>query len=276
MGRKRRLDSLLVDRDLAPTRERARALILAGVVEVEGRGDLKPGSNVDPDVSIHVSHDPNPFVSRGGLKLAHALKAFGLDVSGLACLDVGASTGGFTHCMLEAGASRVMALDVGKGQLDWHLRSDARVTVLEGMNARHLTAADLPEAPDLAAVDVSFISLRLIIPPVAAVLKLPGRLVVLVKPQFEVGKGQVEKGGLVRDPAKHVQVLSALVEFCRKEGLHVVGLTPSPITGAKGNIEYFLFIEAGAGARGDFPEEEEIRRTVAGAMEKISRGKREQ
>jgi 23S rRNA (cytidine1920-2'-O)/16S rRNA (cytidine1409-2'-O)-methyltransferase len=276
MGRKRRLDSLLVDRDLAPTRERARALILAGVVEVEGRGDLKPGSNVDPDVSIHVSHDPNPFVSRGGLKLAHALKAFGLDVSGLVCLDVGASTGGFTHCMLEAGASRVMALDVGKGQLDWHLRSDARVTVLEGMNARHLTAADLPEAPDLAAVDVSFISLRLIIPPVVAVLKLPGRLVVLVKPQFEVGKGQVEKGGLVRDPAKHVQVLSALVEFCRKEGLHVVGLTPSPITGAKGNIEYFLFIEAGAGARGDFPEEKEIRRTVAGAMEKISRGKREQ
>ncbi|MBI2881302.1 MAG: TlyA family RNA methyltransferase [Candidatus Tectomicrobia bacterium] len=274
MGRKQRLDSLLVERGLAPSRERARALILAGAVEVEDRRDLKPGSAVGADAEIRVLRDPNPYVSRGGLKLAHALEAFGLRAEGLVCLDAGASTGGFTHCLLEAGAARVIALDVGRGQLDWRLRTDPRVVVLEGKNVRDLVPEDLPEAPDLAAVDVSFISLRLALPPVAAVLKPPGWILALVKPQFEVGKGRVEKGGLVRDPAKHLEVLSGLIGFCRDRGLRVAGLTASPITGAKGNIEYFLCLGLPpAGGEGAFPGAEEVRRVVEEAVGRLSRGR---
>ncbi len=272
MGRRRRLDSLLVDRGLAPSRERAKALILAGAVDVEGRRNLKPGSPLDAGASIQLIQDPNPYVSRGGLKLAHALEKFRLDVSGLVCLDVGASTGGFTHCLLEAGASRVIALDVGRGQLDWTLRADPRVIALEGVNARNLRPEDLPETPVLAVVDVSFISLRVVLPPVASVLRPSGRIVALVKPQFEVGKGQVEKGGLVRDPAKHLAVLSGLIGFCLGGGFPVTGLTASPITGAKGNTEYLLLLEPGADANRPAPGPEEIGRTVAEAMEGRSRG----
>lgn len=267
MGRRRRLDSLLVDRGLAATRERARALILAGVVEAGGRRDLKPGSSLDAETSIQVTRDPNPYVSRGGLKLAHALDRFGLDASDRVWLDVGASTGGFTHCLLEAGARRVIALDVGRGQLDWGLRTDPRVALLEGVNARRLRGEDLPESPDAATVDVSFISLRLVVPPVAAVLKPAGRIVALVKPQFEVGKGEVGKGGVVRDPAKHVAVLRGLIRFFREREFPVTGLTPSPITGAKGNVEHLILIDLGAEARGIYPDEEAIGRTVAEAME---------
>ncbi|MFQ5912107.1 MAG: TlyA family RNA methyltransferase [Nitrospinota bacterium] len=273
MGRRRRLDSLLVERGLAPSRERARALILARAVVVEGRQHLKPGSSVDVEAAIHVLRRSQPYVSRGGLKLAHALEKFSLEISGLVCLDVGASTGGFTHCLLEAGASRVIALDVGRGQLDWRLRTDSRVVVLEGVNARRILPEDLPEAPDLAVVDVSFISLRLVLPPVVSVLKPAGRIVALVKPQFEVGKGQVEKGGLVREKGKHLAVLSGLIEFCRERGFYVAGLTASPITGAKGNVEYFLLLECGRRAGGTFPDADAIDRTVAGAMETLLRGK---
>ncbi|MFQ5692365.1 MAG: TlyA family RNA methyltransferase [Nitrospinota bacterium] len=275
MGRKQRLDSIVVGRGLAPSRERARTLILAGAVEVEGRRDLKPGSRVDPQAAIRLRPDPNPYVSRGGLKLAHALEAFGLRVAGAVCLDVGASTGGFTHCLLEAGAARVIALDVGRGQLDWGLRTDPRVTVLEGMNARRLRPEDLPETPDLAAVDVSFISLRLVLPAGRSRLGPGGRIVALVKPQFEVGRGEVEKGGRVRDPAKHERVLSGLVDFCRGEGLRVAGLTASPITGAKGNIEYFLLLEPRPDGEDALPEGSGIHRVVTEAVERLSRGKAE-
>lgn len=247
MGRRRRLDSLLVDRGLAPTRERAKALILAGAVEAGDRSDLKPGTAVEPDTSIQILSDPIPYVSRGGVKLDHALQAFGLDVSGRVCLDVGASTGGFTDCLLDVGAAAVFAVDVGRGQLDWGIRNDPRVTVLEGVNARGLSVADLPARPDFAVVDVSFISLRLIWPPVAAVLNPGGWILSLVKPQFEVGKGEVGKGGVVREACKHVSVLAGLVEFCEAGGLAVNGVIASPITGARGNVEYFLLLEPGDG-----------------------------
>ncbi len=247
MGRRRRLDSLLVDRGLAPTRERAKALILAGAVEAGGRRDLKPGTAAEPDTSIRILSDPIPYVSRGGVKLDHALKAFGLDVSGRVCLDVGASTGGFTDCLLAVGASAVFAVDVGWGQLDWGLRNDPRVTVIEGVNARALSVEDLPARPDFAVVDVSFISLRLIWPPVAAVLNPGGWILSLVKPQFEVGKGEVGKGGVVREASKHVSVLAGLVECCGAGGLAVNGVIASPITGAKGNVEYFLLLDPEGG-----------------------------
>lgn len=245
MGRKRRLDSLLVDRGLVPTRERAKALILAGAVEAGSRRDLKPGTTVEPGTSIRILSDPIPYVSRGGLKLAHALRVLELDLTGCVCLDVGASTGGFTDCLLKFGASSVFAVDVGRGLLDWNIRNDPRVTVLEGLNARNLCAENLPSRPDLSVIDVSFISLRLILPPVASLLKPGGRIVSLVKPQFEVGKGEVGKGGIVRRASKHVSVLSGLVEFCMTVGLTVTGVLVSPITGAKGNVEYFLLIKPG-------------------------------
>ena len=195
-----RLDQALVERGLAPSRARAQSLILAGVVRIGGEVADKAGRAVDPGAVISVDGPDHPWVSRGGVKLAAALDAFGIDPGGMRCLDVGASTGGFTHVLLTRGASSVVAVDVGRGQLDWSLRQDPRVTVREGINARFLTAADVPGPFDLITVDVSFISLRLVLPALQPLLAVTGRLVALIKPQFEAGRGQVGKGGVVRDP----------------------------------------------------------------------------
>lgn len=222
------------------SRERAQGLILAGCVRLGNEVLDKPGRMVAEDAPL-VVEDPNPFVSRGGVKLAHALTAFGIGIQNKTAADIGASTGGFTDCLLQAGARRVYAFDVGYGQLDWKLRSDERVIVRDRFNARHLTMDEVDGAPvDAAVIDVSFISLKLILPPVFAVVKEEGDVVALVKPQFEVGKNEVEHKGVIRDPAKHEKVLAELVAFVAEQGWVVCGLTPSPITGQKGNREYLL------------------------------------
>lgn len=239
-----RLDQLLVDRGLAPSRERARSMVMAGYVQVAEKRVLKPGTMVGSEASLQVAQ-PAQYVSRGGIKLAHALDTFGLDPTGLTCLDVGASTGGFTDCLLKRGARRVYALDVGHGQLDYGLRIDPRVEVMEGMNARH--EMELPAAVDLATIDVSFISLELVIAPTARCLKPEGFLLALVKPQFEVGRSHLPKGGVVRAPKLHAQVLSRLVNWLvNKTVLRIAGLTPSPLLGDAGNREFFLWLKKAA------------------------------
>ena len=240
---KPRLDTLLVDRGLAPSRERARALILAGKVLVDGQVVTKAGAAVSPDAVLALTAPDSPDVSRGGVKLAAALEHFHLDVAGRVALDVGASTGGFTDCLLQAGAARVYALDVGYGQLDWRLRQDPRVVSLERVNVRYLPPDALPEPVDLTVVDVSFISLKLILPPVLPIVKPGGDLVVLVKPQFEVGKGQVGKGGVVRDPTLQLEAVAAITHFAQSLGLAVSPPFPSPILGPKGNQEYLLHLK---------------------------------
>ena len=238
-GGRERLDCLLVSRGLTESREQAARLILAGSVLVDGKPVDKAGRLVDVRASVELKARPR-FVSRGGEKLDHALQAFGISVSGRTCLDIGASTGGFTHCLISRGAARVYALDVRAGQLDARLRADPRVVVMEKTNARRLTAAAFPESPDLAALDVSFISLEKVLPAVMGVLADPAEAVVLVKPQFEVGKGQVGKGGVVREPAQHGAVLGRLARFAILHGWHVLGLTASPLKGPKGNREFLL------------------------------------
>ena len=242
MGGGVRLDRLLVDLGLAPSRERAQRLILAGDVLVGDRPATKPGAVVAADAVLRLRKTPSAYVSRGGEKLAGALDAFGLDVAGKVALDVGASTGGFTDCLLRRGARRVFALDVGYGQLAWTLRQDERVTVLERTNARRLEASMLTEAPDLATVDVSFISLALVLPAVAAVLRPAGSMVALVKPQFEVGRGQVGKGGVVRDPAVRAAAVARVRDDAQALGLSVRGQSDSVLPGPKGNREAFLWL----------------------------------
>ena len=242
MGAGVRLDRLLVDLGLAASRERAQRLILAGEVLVGDRPATKPGTMVAADAPLRLRRPPSDYVSRGGEKLAGALDAFGLEVAGQVALDVGASTGGFTDCLLRRGARRVFALDVGYGQLAWTLRQDARVTVLERINARRLEASMLGEAPDLATVDVSFISLALILPAVAAVLQPAGSVVALVKPQFEAGRGQVGKGGVVRDPTVRAAAVARVRDEAQTLGLMVRGESDSVLAGPKGNREVFLWL----------------------------------
>lgn len=240
-----RIDQLLVDRGLAPSRERARALILAGDVLVGGRPAGKAGTAVAPDVEIHLRTADHPWVSRGGLKLVHALETFSIDVTGRTALDIGASTGGFTDVLLQRGAARVVALDVGHNQLDWKIRSDARVLVLEGINARYLTPDQLPSDArtfDLVTIDVSFISLRHILPVVPPLLADGAHVVALVKPQFEAGRSDVGKGGVVRDERIHLRVVDDVTEAARQAGLLRKGLEPSPITGTEGNREFLLHL----------------------------------
>jgi 23S rRNA (cytidine1920-2'-O)/16S rRNA (cytidine1409-2'-O)-methyltransferase len=241
-----RLDQLLAQRGLAPSRERAQALILAGRVRVEGTRIDKAGTRVARSASVDVLSDPNPFVSRGGIKLAAALKYFTVAPAGWTVLDVGASTGGFTDCLLQAGAATIVALDVGHGQLDWTLRQDPRVLVVERCNARELNPERLQrEAPgwnghlDLAVVDVSFISLDLILPALATFPVLQ-RIIALVKPQFEAGRRQVGRGGIVRDPAIHVQVLRTFALQAVSHGWHPRQVISSPVTGAQGNREFLV------------------------------------
>jgi 23S rRNA (cytidine1920-2'-O)/16S rRNA (cytidine1409-2'-O)-methyltransferase len=235
-----RIDRLLVERGLVASRERAQRLVMAGAVLVADRPVTKPGADVPDDAEVRLRAADSPYVSRGGEKLAGALDAFALDARGLVALDVGASTGGFTDCLLQRGARRVIALDVGYGQLAWKLRQDARVVVLERTNARNLTAEMLVEAPDLAVVDVSFISLGAVLPAVAAVVKAGGAIVALVKPQFEVGRGRVGKGGVVRDPALRAEAVASVRAVAERLGLAVDGEAESVLPGPKGNREVFL------------------------------------
>ena len=240
---KPRLDRLLVERGLAPTREKAQALIMAGEVLVDGRKAAKPGQPVDAEVRIEVLAQP-PFVSRGGLKLDAAIAHFAIQVAGRVCLDIGASTGGFTDCLLQRGALRVHAVDVGAGQLDWKIRNDPRVVVHEKLNARYLRAEDIGEPIDLAVCDVSFISATLILPAVAPLLQTNlhsgGEMVILVKPQFEAGKGQVGKGGIVREPELHQAACRRVDDAVRQLGFETA-LMESPILGAEGNKEFLLY-----------------------------------
>jgi len=240
VAERRRLDRALVERGLVASRERAQAMVRAGLVRVAGVTMGEPDRLVTAEQLIEVAGTTS-YVSRGGEKLAAALDAFAIDPGGRTCLDVGASTGGFTDVLLKRGAARVIAVDVGYGQLAWSLRQDPRVIVLERVNIRHLDR--LPFPADLAVIDVSFISLRLVLPRVRALLNLPGDVVALVKPQFEVGKGSVGKGGVVRDPDQHRQVVSALSQFAGEIGYTVAAEVTSPIVGAKGNREFLLYLK---------------------------------
>jgi len=239
VAERRRLDQALVERGLAASRERAQLMVRAGLVRVSGMMTERPDQMVAADQAIELT-GARVYVSRGGEKLAAALDAFAVEPRGRRCLDVGASTGGFTDVLLQRGAERVIAVDVGYGQLAWNLRQDARVIVLERVNIRRLD--QLPVPADLAVIDVSFISLRLVLPRVRDLLSPPGDVIALVKPQFEVGKGAVGKGGVVRDPMQHQQVLEAINDFARELGYLVAGQMPSPIQGAKGNREFFLYL----------------------------------
>ena len=243
MGKKERLDKLMVQRGLVPSREKAQAIIMAGMVRVDGQPARKPGQMVKEDVKIEVLGDPIPYVSRGGVKLEAALDRFSVPVEGKICMDVGASTGGFTDCLLQGGAERVYAVDVGWGQLHWKLRRDPRVVVLERRNIRYLPKEEIPEEIDLATIDTSFISLKLVIPAVLKFLKDRAEILALIKPQFEVGKGEVERGGVVRDPQKHRRVIREIWEFVRSLGLSPQGVMESPLLGPKGNKEFFIYIK---------------------------------
>lgn len=238
---KERLDRLVFLRGLAESRERARALILSGIVIVNGNKMDKAGVLVKSDAAISLCGTVNPFVSRGGLKLEEALKTFEVDVKNAVVIDVGASTGGFTDCLLKRGAARVYALDVGYGQLAWSLRQDPRVVVLERQNVRSLPAEAIPEQVDLVTIDVSFISLEKVIPAICPWLKEGGGLIVLVKPQFEVGKGEVGKGGIVRDTGKREAVVKRICGKGMQWGFKTLGSICSPICGQKGNIEYLVY-----------------------------------
>lgn len=240
-----RLDQLLVHRGLVESREKARALIMAGQVDVGGHGAQKAGTLVDAGIEVRVIGPDHPWVSRGGIKLAHALGVFGIDVTGATALDIGASTGGFTDVLLQRGARHVVALDVGHDQLHWKIRSDPRVTVIERFNARELTRADLPDlgpGAGLITIDVSFISLRHILPVLPPLLAPGGSVLALVKPQFEAGRKDVGKGGLVTDPAIHERVLAEVTAAAAEVGFERLGLVPSPVTGAHGNQEFLIHL----------------------------------
>ena len=244
-----RLDQLLFQRGMFPSREKARRAVMAGSVLVDGRRIDKPGTATRDGAELSLLAPPEPFVSRAGRKLSAALDHFVLDTRGLVCLDVGASTGGFTDCLLQRGAARVYALDVGYGQLDFGLRNDPRVIVMERRNARHLERGDLPEPCDLITVDVSFISLTKVVPPLLIHLSEQGRLLPMIKPQFEAGRRQVGKGGIVRDQQVRRQVIDRRIADLERMGLTSLGVFDSPVFGAGGNREAFALFEVADGAR---------------------------
>jgi 23S rRNA (cytidine1920-2'-O)/16S rRNA (cytidine1409-2'-O)-methyltransferase len=240
---KERLDVLVVEHGLAQSRERARAMILAGQVSVDGHVVSKAGTAVDRACRIDLIAPDHPYVGRGGIKLAHALDRFHITVHGRRALDVGASTGGFTDVLLQRGARDVIALDVGHGQLDWKLRQDPRVFVKEHVNARALTSDDVPHSVDVVTIDVSFISLKHIFPALRAFLAAGADIVALVKPQFEAGRDEVGKGGVITDPAIHDAVIQKVTDDARAAAFRCIAMTPSPITGASGNREFFLHLK---------------------------------
>ena len=245
--KKQRLDQLVYELGFTESRERARTTIMSGLVFVNGSRVDKPGTAVSPDAKIEVRGEALPFVSRGGFKLDKALKVFPVDPAGKICLDCGASTGGFTDVLLQHGAARVYAVDVGYGQLAWKLRTDERVVNLERTNLRYVTREQIPDPIDLAVMDVSFISVRLIIPALLPLLKPEADLICLIKPQFEAGREDVGKKGVVRDSEVHVRVVSEILAFAESEGLSVLGLDFSPIRGPEGNIEYICHLKNCAG-----------------------------
>ncbi len=245
MSKKTRLDVLLVEQGFFESRQKAQTTIMSGLVYVNGQKSDKPGTPVANDAAIEVRGSALKYVSRGGLKLEKAMQTFPIDLTGTICGDIGASTGGFTDCMLQNGASKVYSVDVGYGQLAWKLREDPRVVCMERTNARYLTHEQVPDELDFASVDVSFISLKLILPPLCGILKEGGHVACLVKPQFEAGKEKVGKKGVVRDPAVHLEVLEHFLEHAKESGFTVLGITYSPIRGPEGNIEYLGYLEKG-------------------------------
>jgi len=240
---KERLDIVLVNRGFFPSRERAKSAIMAGIVYVDGQRVDKAGTGIREDAEIIVKEDACPYVSRGGLKMEKAIRAFNLDLKGKIAVDIGASTGGFTDCMLKNGAEKVYAIDVGYGQLDWKLRNDPRVVNLEKTNVRYLETEKIPDKADFISIDVSFISLKLIFPVAVKLLADDGQLFCLVKPQFEAGREQVGKKGIIRDKAVHAEVIEKVIRYGAENGLYPRGLDYSPMTGAKGNIEYLLLFD---------------------------------
>ncbi len=242
MAEKERLDRLLVGKGIAPSGEKARALIMAGKVAVEGKVIDKPGTRIDSEVPIQIRGEASPYVSRGGEKLDGALKAFDIAPQGLVVMDVGASTGGFTDCILRKGAQKVYAVDVGYGQLAWKLQKDPRVVNLERRNIRYLQRDEVGEEVDLILIDTSFISIEKFLAHLLGFLKRGGTILGLIKPQFEVGKGDVGKGGVVRDPTLHQKVIDRISNFCRGLGLEILGVTESPLLGPKGNKEFFIYL----------------------------------
>ena len=239
---KKRLDVLLVELGHAESRTKAQAIIMSGLVYVDGQKADKPGTAYEESVSVEVRTGACPYVSRGGLKLEKALRDFGVDPTGYVCSDSGASTGGFTDCLLQKGASKVFAIDVGYGQLDWKIRSDPRVVVMERTNVRYVTQEDLGEPLDLSVVDVSFISLKIVLPVIKTFLKPTGQVLCLIKPQFEAGKDKVGKKGVVRDPAIHKEVLDDFVSLTKQNEFKILGLTFSPVKGPEGNIEFLAHL----------------------------------
>ncbi len=240
---KNRLDVILVERGFFPSREKAKASIMAGIVYVDGQKVDKAGTSVDEQADIFIKENICPYVSRGGLKLEKALEEFNFHLDKTVCVDIGASTGGFTDCMLQKGAEKVFAIDVGYGQLDWKLRNDNRVINMEKTNIRHLDLDTVDKDIDFISIDVSFISLKLVFPVASQLLGADGSIVCLVKPQFEAGREQVGKKGIVRDKDVHKEVIVNVIEYGKNNGLYAHGLTFSPVTGAKGNIEYLLYLK---------------------------------
>lgn len=238
MKNKKRLDVLLTEQGYADSRSKAQAIIMSGLVYADGQKADKPGVSYEETVQLEVRGAACPYVSRGGLKLEKALRDFGVKPEGFVCSDSGASTGGFTDCLLQQGAKKVFAIDVGYGQLDWKIRSDPRVVVMERTNIRYVTPEQLGEPLDLSVVDVSFISLKIVLPAIQKLLKSTGQVLCLIKPQFEAGKEKVGKKGVVRDPAVHQEVLDGFVSLAHELGFHILGLTFSPVKGPEGNIEF--------------------------------------
>lgn len=245
MIRKERLDKILFEKGLVHSRERARALIMEGRVSVDERVIDKPGTKVDFESQIKIAEDNYNYVSRGGKKLEGALNAFAINPEGMVVIDVGASTGGFTDCIIQRGAKKVYAVDVGYGQLAWKLQKDSRVINLERRNVRYLKREEIGEEVDLILIDTSFISIEKFIPHLLQFLKIGGHIISLIKPQFEVGKGEVEKGGVVRNPMLHQKVIERISKFCKGIGLDILGVVESPLKGPKGNKEFFIYLRKG-------------------------------
>ncbi len=265
---KERLDLLLVKRNLAPSREKARAVIMSGNVYVEGQKEDKAGTMFPDKVSIEVKGNPLPFVSRGGLKLEKAMGCFSIRLEQKVCMDVGASTGGFTDCMLQKGAAKVFAVDVGHGQLDWKLRQDERVVCMERTNIRYVTRADIGEPVEFVSIDVSFISLEKVLGPVRELMAEDGEAVCLIKPQFEAGRGQVGKKGVVRNPDIHREVIRKVASCACELGYRPENLDYSPVKGPEGNIEYLLYLRKTPGTEALF-EEAQVDRVVRAAHEAL-------
>lgn len=243
---KQRLDLLMMERNMAPSREKAKALIMAGVVFVDGQREDKAGTMISDTAEIIVKDNSLKYVSRGGLKLEKSINEFNVDVNGKICMDVGSSTGGFTDCMLQNGAVKVYAIDVGRGQLDWKLRNDDRVVSMEKTNIRYVTPEQLADVPEFSSIDVSFISLSKVLPVVHTLLSPDGKVVALVKPQFEAGREQVGKKGIVREPKIHLEVIHKVIGFAVENGFYVMNLTFSPVRGMEGNIEYLIYLRKAA------------------------------